>query len=118
MMNVAIFGCGGLGQMTQDVLVQAGRYRPVAFLDSDPTKHAREIDGVPVVGGLESLTSTIDGGVHGVIVAIGDNRTRVAIATEIQSRGVRLVGAVHPLASISPSARIAQHGALTNNHGP
>ncbi len=108
-MNVAIFGCGGLGQMTQDILVQAGRCSPVAFLDSDPNKHARKIDGVPVVGGLESLASVIAGGVHGVVVAIGDNRTRVSIATEIERRGARLVGAVHPLASISPSARIAEH---------
>ena len=108
MHDVAIFGCGGLGQMTRDILVQAGRYRAIAFLDSDTSKHGKSIDELPVVGGLESFGRAIAGGTR-VIVAIGDNRARVSIADELQRRGAKLVGAIHPLASISPSARIAEH---------
>ena len=81
------------------------------FSIPNSNKHdANQIDGVPVVGGLEALASTIAGGVHGVIVAIGDNRVaRVDRDLKFKAAVFALVGAVHPLASISPSSRIAEH---------
>jgi acetyltransferase EpsM len=109
MEDVVIYGAGGLGCLVQDILEQGGRYRAVAFLDSAPNKHGQVVAGLPVRGGSEQVEALQQAGVHGVVVAVGDNVTRVALAETLVGRGMRLVCAIHPLASISPSARLGEH---------
>lgn len=107
--DVVIYGAGGFGSEVLDILHQAGQYRPVAFLDSDTTKHGRTIAGLPVRGGLNTIEELRRDGLSRIVVAIGDNVARAANAETLQANGMELVAAIHPLASISPSARIAQH---------
>jgi UDP-perosamine 4-acetyltransferase len=109
MKEMAIYGAGGLGRLALDILLQAGRYRPVGFLDSDPRKWTRPVDGLPVWGGLEAFERLRRRGVRGVLVAVGDNHDRVAIAEHLRQAGAVLVSAVHPLASISPTATLGEH---------
>ncbi|MFH1746451.1 MAG: NeuD/PglB/VioB family sugar acetyltransferase [Planctomycetota bacterium] len=109
MMDVVIFGAGGLGWVVLDILRQAGRYRPVAFLDSDPKKQGGTVDGLPIAGGFEQVTRYVSSGVVHAIVAIGNNHTRVAVARQLKCSGMNLVSAIHPLASISPTARLEEH---------
>lgn len=109
MQDAVIYGAGGLGCLVQDILVQSGRFRPVAFLDSDPTKRGTEVMGLPVHGGAESIERLLRAGVRRVVVAVGDNVTRVALAETLAGRGLELISAVHPLASISPSVRLGPH---------
>ena len=106
--QIVIFGASGLGRMVLDLLRQAGE-APCAFLDSDPALHGQTIDGLPVVGGLSEAANCAGEGRAGVVVAIGDNIARVTIATELQQRGLCLVSAIHPLASIATSAHLAAH---------
>lgn len=107
--RVVIYGAGGLGCQVHDILEQAGRYTPVAFLDSNPGKHGRTVAGLLVRGGLEQLAALQRAGVRNVVVAVGDNAARVALAATLAARGLCLVSAVHPLASISPSAELGPH---------
>jgi sugar O-acyltransferase (sialic acid O-acetyltransferase NeuD family) len=109
LLDVAIYGAGGLGRMVRDILAQAGTYRPVAFLDSDPAMHRRVIDGLPVCGDLSAWDELARHGVGGAVVAIGDNTTRLAIARRFAQRGITLVSAIHPLASIALSAQLGPH---------
>lgn len=109
MTEVAIFGAGGLGCLVLDTLLQAERYRPVAFLDSDPLRHGSSVDGLTVCGGVEQISGLRREGVGAAIVAIGDSRARVQIAELLRRRGMSLVSAIHPLASIAPSARLGRH---------
>lgn len=109
MTEVAIFGAGGLGSLVHDTLLQTGRFRPVALLDSDPRKHGRSVDGLTVRGGMEQVPALRREGVTAAIVAIGDNYVRVQVAELLRQQGVRLVSAVHPLACIAPSARLGEH---------
>jgi sugar O-acyltransferase (sialic acid O-acetyltransferase NeuD family) len=106
---VVIYGAGGLGSLVLDILEQAGRYRPVAFLDSNPARHGQVIMGLPVRGGLAQLDTLRAEGVTRAIVAIGDNAARVELAETLAARGFTLVAAIHPLATISPSAEIGAH---------
>ena len=106
---ILIYGAGGLGSLVQDILQQAGHYRPVAFLDSNPAKHRHVLGGLSVRGGTEQLEKLRREGIGAAIVAIGDNVTRVAVAETLTSRGLRLISAIHPLASLSPSAEIGAH---------
>lgn len=106
---VVIYGAGGFGGQVLAILQQAGRYRPIAFLDSNPRRHGDVVAGLPVRGGLECVASLREDGVRHVIVAIGDNVTRAAHAETLQAHGMELVSAIHPLASISPSAEVEDH---------
>jgi sugar O-acyltransferase (sialic acid O-acetyltransferase NeuD family) len=109
MTDVVIFGAGGLGRLVLDILRHSPRHRPVALLDSDPALRGTVLDGLPVIGGFERVAALQRAGVRGAVVAIGDNHARVAIAEKLLHAGLRLVSAIHPLASISPSARLDVH---------
>lgn len=107
--TVAIFGCGGLGRLVRDILVQAGEYEPIAYYDSDASRVGSAVDELPVVGGLDELLERPIRNLRGAIVAIGDNDARVAIASRIAGHGITLLSAIHPLASISPRATRGPH---------
>ena len=107
--DVAIYGAAGFGGEVQDILQQGGRYRPVMFLDSDPATHRTVVGGLPVRGGLEQVDALWRAGLRRIVVAIGDNVTRAAYAETLQVHGMELISAIHPLASLSPSARFGQH---------
>ena len=109
MKDVVIFGAGGLGCLVLDTLLQSERYRPAAFLDNDPRKHGTTVDGLPVLGDFQQISKVQKNGVHAAIVAIGDNAARVLIAEELERCGFTLISAIHPLASIAPSARLGKH---------
>ncbi len=109
MQNVAIYGAGGLGEVVLDILQQGRRFRPCAFVDTNPALKGQVVAGLPVRGGPEELEALVREGIEGLIVAIGDNLTRVALAESIAARGIPLISAIHPLASISPSAELATH---------
>jgi len=109
MEDVAIYGAGGLGSQVQDILEQGTQYRPVVYLDSDTEKHGTDFGGLPVVGGMPAVAHLLRSGVRGVIVAIGDNVARAAHGETLRAHGLRLISAIHPLASISPSAQVGAH---------
>lgn len=69
---VVILGAGLIGSMVARALQQE-RYLgmvPVAFLDDDPNKQHRLIEGVPVVGGLDRAEQVSELGVKEAFVAI------------------------------------------------
>ncbi len=106
---VAIYGAGGLGRSVHDILLHDRCYEPVAYLDSDRRLWNTTIDGLPVRGDLATLPRLAGEGVRGVVVAIGDNPTRVRLAERVRATGLELVSAIHPLATIAPSARLGRH---------
>lgn len=109
MTPVLIFGCGGLSAVVRDTLLRAGQFEPIGFLTSDQRFHGRLVDRLGVLGGLDAIEQLRHGGVEHAIVAIGDNATRVRIAQELKSRSLQLASAIHPLASISPTAELGEH---------
>lgn len=112
MYDTLIFGAGGLGRQVLDILQQAGHYRPVCFLDSNPALARTEIGGLPIRGGLEQLEPLRQAGLSRAIVAIGDNITRVALAETLVRLGFELVSAIHPLASRARSAEVGPHAII------
>lgn len=109
MEDVAIYGAGGLGSVVLDILQQGDAYRPVAFLDTNPRLHGRDVGGLPIAGGAMEIERILRAGIRHVIVAIGDNVTRAALGETLAARGMTLVSAIHPLVSVALSAQIAPH---------
>ncbi len=60
--RVLIVGANDGGALALRLLNRAGEtaYRPVGFLDDDPGKRYRRVDGVPIVGRLEDLARTVE----------------------------------------------------------
>jgi len=60
--RVLIYGAGDQGELSLRRLVNRRDLdlHPVCFLDDDVRKHGKQIHGVPIVGGLESLAFAVD----------------------------------------------------------
>ncbi len=106
MQRVIILGAGGHGQVVADILLRAaagGSLAPIGYLDDDPALLGRMLSGLPVLG----TTADLDRHPHeAVIVAIGDNSTRMRLYGLMQALGEQLAMAVHPSAVIAPDVRI------------
>jgi sugar O-acyltransferase (sialic acid O-acetyltransferase NeuD family) len=107
MADLVIIGAGGIGRLALDILLHD--HRPVAFVDSDPRKHGEYIDGIAVQGGFDQLPLLRASGVTHAFVAVGANRERIRVAAFAAQAGFELASAIHPLASISTTAKIGRH---------
>jgi sugar O-acyltransferase (sialic acid O-acetyltransferase NeuD family) len=100
-----IFGAGAQGRVALDILRALPDVSKVAFLDENEATWGTELEGAPVIGGLESLTDVKDHP-HGIVVAIGKPSARLAVGARLSALGARFMNAVHPTAVIQPSAEI------------
>ena len=108
-MDIVLIGCGGHGKVVLDAVRQESRHRVVGFLDADPATHGTKVHDVDVLGGPNLLDRLTARKIRGVIVAIGDNRTRANYAAESEASGLELVSAIHPRAVVAPSATIGRN---------
>lgn len=106
-MDALIIGAGGHGKVVLDILREAGKHRPIGFLDADPALTGSTIQGVPVLGQFNQLPK-LRQKAGGAVVAIGDNRTRLQYAELLTRQGFELLSAIHPSATISSTAKIGK----------
>lgn len=100
---VVIVGAGGHGRVALDIL-RAMRKAIAGFLDDEQPEPV--INGAFLLGRSDTLFSPRFLASHEVLVAIGDNARRRALATRVLGNGGRLARAIHPSCVISPSAVI------------
>lgn len=101
MNRLAILGASGHGKVVAEAAEFSGWDDIVFFDDKWPVLTAN--GHWPVLGDTAALLS----GHHsfdGVIVAVGNNSTRLKKLELLSSEGVRLVSVVHPQATVSPHA--------------
>lgn len=115
METVVIVGAGGHGKVVLDVLLAAGRYRPVGFVDADVSLAGARVGGLPVIGPVNTLPRLRQHKVRAAMIAIGDNRTRLRYAALLEEYGFELIGAVHPTAFVSPTARLGKNVLISPN---
>ena len=102
MSSLLIFGASGHGRVVADAALRAGAFTAVVASDRDPARCLGELLPGVVLYSCEAVLS----GARAVHVAIGDNAAR-----EREARAVgldRLVPVIHPQASVSPHASLAQ----------
>jgi sugar O-acyltransferase (sialic acid O-acetyltransferase NeuD family) len=104
-MKVVIIGAGGHGQVVADILFHMwakGRdLELMGFLDDDSSLAGKEFLGLKVLGNVDKLD---DIGHEAVIVAIGDNRTRLEMTERLKDE--QLITAIHPSAVLAPDVSI------------
>jgi sugar O-acyltransferase (sialic acid O-acetyltransferase NeuD family) len=107
--RVLILGAGGHGQVVADILLALAqtRARPtiVGFLDDNPALWGREFFGIPVLGALRDLPTYQH---DAVLVAVGDNTSRMRIGRVLAAHGKCLFTAVHPTAVLGAGATIGE----------
>jgi sugar O-acyltransferase (sialic acid O-acetyltransferase NeuD family) len=108
MEDVIIIGAGGHGKVVLDILLAEGEYRPVGFVDNNPSLLDSYVCGLPVLGPINALPRLKRQKIRHAIIAIGDNRQRLAQREFVDRDGVRLVNAVHPTAYVSPKATLGR----------
>jgi sugar O-acyltransferase (sialic acid O-acetyltransferase NeuD family) len=100
---MAILGASGHGKVVADAAVAAG-WRDVTFFD-DRWPELRTIGPWSVLGTTDALRHG-HRDFDGVVIAIGDNRTRLRKQRELSADGLSFVCVTHPSAVVSPHARI------------
>lgn len=105
--RVLILGAGGHAWVIADILFrmqQAGQdVVPVGYLDDNIQLVGQSMLGLSVMGVLSSLH---DQAHDAVVIAIGHNRTRQRLFSDLQERGERFVVARHPRSIVAPDVRI------------
>lgn len=116
-----IVGAGGHGRVVLDILSRGQTYEVVGFVDSNRQLHGRRMDGLPVVGDLDTLPEMATEGVTRAVVAIGDNGVRRAFADRVEQMGFQLLNAIHPSANLARNVTLGRNvvvaaGALVCAH--
>ena len=76
----------------------------MGFLDN--TLNGTIVDGIPVVGGTDPLPDSIKA--EAACIAIGNNNERAKMAKQLRQKGLRIINAIHPTASIAQDAFLGE----------
>ena len=107
-MKIIIIGAGGHARVVYEIVSHDRNLELVAFVDNVVRGKDEHIMGVPVVGDHSVLPRLLEKGVRGAVVAVGDNSVRASHFDELQSMGLVMISAIHPLSRIAASAYIGQ----------
>jgi UDP-perosamine 4-acetyltransferase len=102
-------GAGGHAKVVLEILTAAGEVEVVGLLDPRRELWGTAVLGVPVLGDDSLLPVHYHAGVAHVFIGLGsasDTRPRRRLYEHASEQGFDVVAAVHPSASVSPSARI------------
>ena len=103
--QVIIVGAGGHARVVIDIFRQSDTWDPIGCLDM-AVPVGSVIEGVPVIGTDEMLTTLRQEGACFAFAAVGDNALRFRLLQKLQQLGYRLPNAISPYAYIAPSARL------------
>lgn len=102
-----VIGSGGHSKVVVSTLLEAGIV-PSGILDQDPSRVGQRVLGIEVLGDLRIISG--DAKPIRLVAAVGDNATRMRIASEVSSiaPSVEWVRVIHPRAYVHPSAEIGE----------
>ena len=104
MRRVVVYGASGHGKVVADILIAAGQWKVAGFIDDRRSPDDGLVMNLPVLGNWDWLQGQGD---TSVALGIGVNAVRQRIAERCLEAGFELVTAVHPRATVSPSADVA-----------
>ncbi len=103
--SLILWGAGGHALVVLDLVQTRGDWEVGGCLDDlNPSRHGTDFHGVPICGGGECLDRLRAEGFANLVVAIGDNRARLAKAAEARAAGFAFPTLIHPHATVSARA--------------
>lgn len=100
--GVIVIGGGGHAKVVVSTLLDA-EIEVEAIYDDNPAKWSTDLCGVSIIGPVSRLDRSSE---KKAVLAIGDNRTRSAVASRFQN--LRWITLVHPRAIVHSSASIGK----------
>jgi len=104
--QLIILGCGGNARDIAEMLTDDPRYQLIGFLDENTALHHTQLDGVPVLGGLDQLPAHPRAQVVNAVGSPASYPHRAAIVERTGLPSERFATLIHPTASVSRSASI------------
>ena len=102
MRNLVIIGAGGHGRVIADIADATGKYSDICFLDDS----AQSDSSLNIVGKVSDYKSYIND--CDFVVAIGNNKVRKRIQSELTEDGAVMATLVHPTAVIGSGVSIGR----------
>ncbi|MFA5088665.1 MAG: NeuD/PglB/VioB family sugar acetyltransferase [Candidatus Omnitrophota bacterium] len=90
-----------------ETLQEIGGFQIIGFIDHDPELQNKYVNGLPVIGSTDDLGS-LDLSTKHVHIAVTDNVSRGRIYKTLKDLGMNVVTLVHPSATVSKQAIIAE----------
>lgn len=113
MEQIFVYGAGGHAKVVMSIVEEQGIYGVAVVADDSPDMAGGVLLGHTVVIGREGfLEKTRSAGVAGGIIAVGDNRSRLLLASWASRMGLKLITAVHPSAVVGPGCVIGAGSVL------
>jgi sugar O-acyltransferase (sialic acid O-acetyltransferase NeuD family) len=113
--RIAILGAGGLAREVLDVFVACNAVRPtyevMGFVDDNPELRGRSVNGLPVLGSIESLRSLWSNDAPELISGVGLPSVRRAMVG--RCHGFRFCTVVHPAATTTPAIQVGSGSVVT-----
>ena len=117
--DLIILGAGGssreIAEMISATVGLAREYRLVGFLDDDPSKGGKVLDGVPIVGPLAAASQYPE---TCFVVGVANHRDAGSRESIVQRVGLppdRFVTLTHPTAFVSRNAALGEGTIIMNN---
>lgn len=106
MIDLIIFGTGGVGRAAAEIVAAVNAVRPtwrlLGFLDANPDRHGDTLRGLPILGGPSWLDGQTGVAAH---VAIGAPRARRRVVNQLIALGVcEFAALVHPSVQLPASS--------------
>jgi sugar O-acyltransferase (sialic acid O-acetyltransferase NeuD family) len=105
-------GAGGLARETLAAVRAGGEWEPVGMLDDDPARHGSDVDGVPVLGGTDTVHTRPE---VSVVLCVANARNpggRAKVAARLGLPEARYATVVHPAASLAHGVRVGAGSVL------
>ena len=105
--KIVVWGASKHATVVADIIRAQGLYDLIGFLDDlNPERATESFCGAVILGGREQLKLLKTRGVNHLIMAFGNNRGRLALASLTREEGFDLARAIHPHAIIAAEVRI------------
>jgi sugar O-acyltransferase (sialic acid O-acetyltransferase NeuD family) len=107
--ELLVYGAGGFAREVAWLAEEAG-YEVLAFVDDDPSRWGRVLNGIPVIS-LEEAQAQHPGALF--TVAVGNPLTRKRLVEKVQERGFGFATLVHPQVSMSRFVEVGRGSVIT-----
>lgn len=114
--DLVLIGAGGFGRETAQAVAainaDGARWNLRGFLDDDPARRGKDVDGTPVLGGRELIGEMPAASFVVCTGRPGDYASRPRIVRELGLAADRYATIIHPAAAVAPSSRVGPGSVL------
>lgn len=103
--RIVIWGAGGHAKVVADIVRRGSQLEVAGFLDdASPGRVDTEFYGAPIYDDAIRLSELLSSGIRQIVIAIGDNESRLRKADLARQAGFVLPAIIDPAAIVSASA--------------